>query len=101
MQLMLCINGTDRTNTVTGQVYEAVGRFICPHCGRVSDILEFAPPVTEFHRITCHGCKKTTKRVARFSNRHRFIPLNNPDAELTTEDVHTCTPQQTPSFTSS
>ena len=81
MQLMLCINGTKRTNTVTGQVYEAVGQFICPHCGKVSDILEFAPPVKEFHSISCRSCKKITNRVARFSNRYRFVPLNDPTVE--------------------
>ena len=100
MQLMLCIKGTEHTNTVTGQVYEAIGQFICPHCGKVSDILEFAPPVTMFHSITCHGCKQPTFRRARFSNRHRFIPLNNPEADLTVEDVKTCTPSSMPSFTS-
>lgn len=77
---MLCIEGTPRTNTVTGQVYESVGRFTCPQCGKVSDILEFAPPVEEWWSITCHGCKKTIERVARFAHKKRFIPLNDPDS---------------------
>jgi hypothetical protein len=32
--LMLCTEGTTRTNTATGSVYECIGRFICPHCGQ-------------------------------------------------------------------
>lgn len=82
MQLMLCIEGSDRTNTVAGQVYEAVGFFTCPHCGHVSDILEFAPPVTEFHSINCWHCKEVVYRKARYSHKKRFIPLNDLDATM-------------------
>lgn len=78
MQLMLCIAGSARTNTYTGQVYECVGKFTCPSCGVESEILEFAEPVEEWHSITCRHCKVNTPKVARYANKKRFIPLNDP-----------------------
>ena len=80
MQLMLCIKGTPRTNTVTGSVYECIGRFVCRHCGEPSEILEFAPPVEEWESITCKKCKRSLIKPARYANQKRFIPLNDPDA---------------------
>jgi len=87
MQLMLCIKGTPRTNTVAGLVYESVGHFTCPHCGKVSVILEFAPPVQEWLSITCHGCNRSVDRVGRYAHQKRFIPLNDPDALTEIEEV--------------
>ena len=81
---MLCILGTPRTNTVTGQTYEAVGEFICPNCGDVSGILEFAPPVEEWWSITCHKCGSIVDKYGRYGNKKRFIPLN--DTDLSEED---------------
>ena len=85
MQLMLCIEGTERTNTVTGQVYSCVGRFVCPHCGSPSSILKFDSPVALWEEITCEACFGITNRPARYGHQDRFIPLNDPDAEM--EDV--------------
>jgi hypothetical protein len=85
MQLMLCIEGTERTNTVTGQVYSCVRRFVCPHCGYPSPILEFDSPVALWYSNSCEACLGITRRPARYGHRDRFIPLNDPDAEM--EDV--------------
>jgi hypothetical protein len=85
MHLMLCINGTVGTGTETGRVYEAIGRFVCPQCGFVSDILEFAPPVVEFGSIDCWGCNRVIKHVARFGNQNRFIPLNDLGLDMASE----------------
>jgi hypothetical protein len=79
MTLMLCIKGTTETNTQTGKIYECVGRFICPNCGKVSEILEFAEPVMEFDAINCRGCKLTIPRKARYSHQERFVPLTGVD----------------------
>lgn len=77
MRLMLCTHGTPETNTVTGKVYECVGSFFCPKCGFDSPILEFAEPVQEFDSIRCFGCRKVIKKVARYSHRDRFVPIND------------------------
>ena len=90
---MLCTLGTPRTNTVTGQIYECVGRFVCPCCGKISDILEFADPVEEWQSIRCRGCNGLTNKVGRYANKKRFIPLNDPDApsEQMEEKKEECT----------
>jgi hypothetical protein len=94
MQLMLCILGTPKTNTVTGQVYECVGRFVCPCCGKKSDILEFDEPVEQWSSIRCRGCNSLIPKPGRYSNKKRFIPLNDPDAIIeadSIENVEECT----------
>lgn len=88
---MLCIEGTPRTNTITGQVYECVGAFVCSNCGNPSEILEFADPVEEWDSIHCHICLAVHKRRARYANKKRFIPLNDPDALVFTESIEECT----------
>ena len=94
MNLMLCIKGTARTKTVTGKVYECVGRFICPVCGKVSEILEFAPPVKKWNSISCWGCNASIKKAARYANQKRFIQINDPDAPAETlEDQFTQKPE--------
>ena len=79
MTLMLCIKGTPETNTQTGKIYECVGRFICPNCGKVSVILEFSAPVEEFESISCRRCKQNILRKARYSHQERFVPLTGVD----------------------
>ena len=88
---MLCTLGTPRTNTVTGQVYESVGHFTCSHCGKVSEILEFAAPVEEWASITCHGCRRSVIKTGRYAHQNRFIPLNDPDAVELEEESEKCT----------
>lgn len=91
MQLMLCIEGTVHTNTVTGQVYECVGAFVCHNCGNPSEILEFADPVEQWDSITCHFCGAKHVKSARYANKKRFIPLNDPDAEILEDERDLCT----------
>ena len=73
--LMLCIKGTVRTNTETGRVYTCVGRFICPHCESVADILEFDAPVAKWFETTCLFCGEIVSREARYAHQSRFVPL--------------------------
>jgi hypothetical protein len=90
---MLCIKGSHKTNTFTGQVYECVGQFTCPHCGQISEILEFAPPVEEWESIRCRKCNVSSDKIGRYGNKKRFIPLNDPDAlaESMEENLEECT----------
>ncbi len=73
---MLCIEGTASTNTVTGQVYNCIGRFVCRHCGKESTILEFSDErMTAWASIDCLACGLPTDKLARYSNQARFVPL--------------------------
>ncbi len=78
---MLCIEGTVRTNTVTGQVYTCVNRFVCDYCGNESTILEFSDErVAAWEAIDCLACGQQTDKLARYGNQARFVPLIDPDA---------------------
>ena len=78
---MLCIEGTVKTNTVTGQVYNCVGRFVCGCCGKPSTILEFSDErMSACERIVCLGCGQRKVKLARYGNQARFVPLIDPDA---------------------
>jgi hypothetical protein len=77
---MLCIEGTVSTNTVTGQVYNCVGRFVCDHCAKVSTILEFSDRcMTAWESIECLACERPTFKLAQYGNQARFVPLIDPD----------------------
>jgi hypothetical protein len=84
---MLCIKGTQRTNTKAGRIYDCVGRFVCQTCGFKSPILEFAEPVESWPAISCLVCGTEHKREARYAHEERFIRLNGDDGFVTREDV--------------
>ena len=86
--LMLCVEGTVRTNTEAGKVYECIGRFICPHCGHVSPILDFEEPVADWDSIRCKSCKRETIGLGRYGHQDRFVPLTGPDFHVEGKTEH-------------